>query len=118
MTYACGAGLNWVDATAGADVGDGDMRGYAGVLTCDVGCLGADLTTVDLVSRLALTARRAGCRLRLRRVSAELAALLQLVGLDDVLMGHGGAVLERGGQSEQREEPGVEERGDLGDPPG
>lgn len=93
------------------------MGRYDEVLTCDVGGLVADLATVDHVSRLALTARRDGCHLRLRRVSPELAALLHLAGLDAVLMAAPGVPLERGGQPEQREELGVEERGDLGDSP-
>ena len=109
MNSGRGPGLNWV--------GEGDVGSYAEVLTCDVGGLGADLTTVDLLARLAVTARRAGSRLQLRRVSPELACLLHLVGLDEVLMGVPPAPLDRGGQPEQREEPGVEERGDLGDPP-
>jgi hypothetical protein len=117
MNSGRGPGLNWVDGTAGADVGEGDVGSYAEVLTCDVGGLGADMRTVDLLSRLALAARRAGSRLQLRRVSPELASLLHLVGLDEVLMGVPPAALEGGGQPEQREEPGVEERGDLGDPP-
>ena len=117
MNSGRGPGLHWVDATAGADVGDADVGSYAEVLTCDVGGVDADLTTVDLLSRLALTARRAGGRLQLRRVSPELASLLHLVGLDEILMGANPAALERGGQAEQREELGVEERGDLGDPP-
>jgi STAS domain len=110
-------GLNWVDATAGVEAGEGDMGSYAEVLTCDVGGLRADLTTVDLLSRLALTARHAGGRLELRRVSPELACLLHLVGLDEILMGSPPAPLDRGGQPEQREQLGVEEGGDLGDPP-
>ena len=93
------------------------MGSYAEVLTCDVGGLDADRPTVDLLARLAGTARRAGSRLQLRRVSPDLACLLHLVGLDEVLMGVPPAPLDRGGQPEQREEPGVEERGDLGDPP-
>ena len=92
------------------------MRSYAEELTCDVGGLGADLTTVDLLSRLALTVRQAGGRLQLRRASPELASLLHLVGLDE-MMGSPPAPLDRGGQPEQREELGVEEGGDLGDPP-
>ncbi len=93
------------------------MGSYAEVLTCDVSGLGADLTTVDLLSRLALAARHAGGRLQLRRVSPELASLLHLVGLDEILMGVPPEPLDRGGQPEQREQLGVEERGDLGDPP-
>ncbi|MEU3598336.1 STAS domain-containing protein [Streptomyces sp. NPDC006798] len=41
----------------------------------------ADLTAVDAVARLHLTARRLGCELRLRDAPAELGALLHLVGL-------------------------------------
>ncbi|MEP6761771.1 MAG: hypothetical protein ABJA93_10465 [Sporichthyaceae bacterium] len=93
------------------------MSTYAGVLTCDAGGLVADLATVDLVSRLALTARQGGCRLWLRRVSPQLLELLLLAGLDDVLMRSPDAALERGGQPEECEELGVEERRDLGDPP-
>ena len=117
MNSGPGPGLYWVDVTAGADMGEGDMGSYAEVLTCDVGGLGADLTTVDLLSRLALATRRAGSRLQLRRVSPELASLLRLVGLDQVLLGVAPAPSERGRQPEQGEELGVEERGDLGDPP-
>jgi hypothetical protein len=106
-----------VEATAGANVGEGGLGRYDEVLTCDVGSLVADLATVDLVSRLALTARRDGCHVRLRRVSPELAALLHLAGLDAVLMTAPAAALERGGQPEEPEELGVEERGDLGDAP-
>jgi hypothetical protein len=117
MSSAHGGGLHKVEATTGVDVGEGSMGRYGEVLTCDVGGLVADLATVDLVSRLALTARRDGCHLRLCRVSPELAALLHLAGLDAVLMGALGGPLERGGQPEEREQLGVEERGDLGDPP-
>ena len=117
MSSGHGSGLYWVDATAGADVGEGDVGSYAEVLTCDVSGLGADLTTVDLLSRLSLTARRAGSRLQLRLVSPELASLLHLVGLDEILMGSPPAPLDRGGQPEQREELGVEEGGDLGNSP-
>jgi hypothetical protein len=117
MNFGSAAGLYWVDATAGADVGEGDVGSYAEVLTCDVGCLSPDLTTVELLSRVALAAHRAGGRLQLRRVSPELASLLHMVGLDELLMGVLPVPLDRGGQPEQREEPGVEERRDLGDPP-
>jgi hypothetical protein len=117
MSSGGGPGLYRVDATAGADVGEGDVGSYAEVLTCDVSGFGADLTTVDLLSRLALTARRSGSRLQLHRASPELASLLHLVGLDEILTGDAHARSERGGQPEQREELGVEERGDLGDPP-
>ncbi|NEC19193.1 STAS domain-containing protein, partial [Streptomyces parvus] len=44
-----------------------------------------DLTAVEAVARLGLVARRAGHTLRLRRVPPELRALLDLVGLADVV---------------------------------
>ena len=51
----------------------------------DARALHADLTTVDALARLQLAARRAGAELRLRQPSAELLALLALVGLDTAL---------------------------------
>ncbi|MET9373198.1 STAS domain-containing protein [Streptomyces sp. NPDC002992] len=53
---------------------------------CDVGGLAhADLAAVDALARLKLTAGRLGHRLRLRGAGAELRALLDLVGLADVV---------------------------------
>ncbi|MGW6590248.1 STAS domain-containing protein [Streptomyces sp. MCL20-2] len=53
---------------------------------CDVGgMIRPDLTAVEAVARLGLVARRAGHTLRLRRVPPELRALLDLVGLADVV---------------------------------
>ncbi|MDX2920438.1 MULTISPECIES: STAS domain-containing protein [Streptomyces] len=53
---------------------------------CDVGgVIRPDLTAVEAVARLGLVARRAGHTLRLRRVPPELRALLDLVGLADVV---------------------------------
>ncbi|MBM7056081.1 STAS domain-containing protein [Streptomyces durocortorensis] len=53
---------------------------------CDVGAvIRPDLTAVEAVARLGLVARRAGHTLRLRRVPPELRALLDLVGLADVV---------------------------------
>jgi hypothetical protein len=57
-----------------------------------------DLATVEAVARLHLHARRLGCAVRLRDLCPELAALLELVGLGEVV-----------GQPEDGEEPGVEE---------
>jgi ABC-type transporter Mla MlaB component len=53
---------------------------------CDVG--GAprpDAVTVDALARLALAARRRGCRVRLRNATPELHALTALMGLTEVL---------------------------------
>jgi ABC-type transporter Mla MlaB component len=44
-----------------------------------------DIGTVDLVTRLALTARRGGSRLIVRDAPAELRELLALAGLEDVV---------------------------------
>lgn len=53
-----------------------------GVVVCDVAGLGPPgLGAVDLLARLALTARRAGGRIRLRDPTPSLRALLDLVGL-------------------------------------
>lgn len=120
MSSGCGAGLPDVDSTEpivleligrvtpadvpllcaqlqsqvvtgiGADAGP-DTR--TGDVICDVGRLTvADLTTVNAVARLRLTARRLGRNVRLRNAGRELILLLDLVGLGDNL-GHDEPVL-------------------------
>ncbi|MFB8776919.1 STAS domain-containing protein [Streptomyces broussonetiae] len=81
----------------------------AGVVVCDVAGLGPPgLTTVDLLARLQLTAKRSGGHIRLRDPSPALRALLGLVGLR----------FEMEGQPEQREPPlGVQEAMEPGDAP-
>lgn len=54
---------------------------------CDVDGVGADATTVDALARLQLAVRRHGCRLRMRRASADLRQLVAFMGLEDVLPG-------------------------------
>lgn len=85
---------------------DGGGRGR--VVVCDVAGLGPPgLAAVNLLARLALTARRAGGRIRLRDPSPALCALLDLVGLR----------FETEGQPEQREPPPrVQEAVEPGDP--
>jgi hypothetical protein len=74
-------------------------------------CDAAELELVDALARLQLAARRRGLRLQLRVVPAELAELLELCGLGELLG------LESGRQPEHREEAGgVQEEGDAGDP--
>jgi ABC-type transporter Mla MlaB component len=81
-------------------------------LRCDVRALPADAAAVDALARLQLAAHRAGIRLRLCHASAELCCLLELMGLDSVLC------VEPERQPEERKERlGVEEEGELGDPP-
>ncbi|MEU9189989.1 STAS domain-containing protein [Streptomyces sp. NPDC048484] len=81
----------------------------ADVVVCDVAGLGPPgLTTVDVLARLELAARRAGGRIRLRDPDPALRALLALVGLP----------FEVEGQPEQWEPPlRVEEAVEPGDPP-
>jgi ABC-type transporter Mla MlaB component len=45
-----------------------------------------DMGVVDQLARLQLEARRLGCSIRLRNVCTELMELLELAGLDDVVV--------------------------------
>jgi len=54
------------------------------IVVCDVGAA-ADLTAVHALACLALTARKLGCEVRLRSPSRELAELIELCGLAEVL---------------------------------
>lgn len=74
--------------------------------------LDSSVAAVDHIARLRLCMRRGGYRLCLANVSDELREVIQLAGLADCLG------VEMQGQPEEREEPGgVEEEGDLADPP-
>jgi ABC-type transporter Mla MlaB component len=111
--------------TAPADVGELCERlrrqvegSPTDLILCDAGALvDPDLAAIDALARLQLTARRLGCRIRLRGACGELRDLLSLSGLDEVV-----SVSERlrpqpGRQAEEREPSlGVEEEGDPGDP--
>ena len=55
------------------------------VAHCDVATVTADAVAVDALARLQLVARRHGCRVRLRRASPDLLALVEFLGLGDVL---------------------------------
>jgi ABC-type transporter Mla MlaB component len=89
----------------------------ADVVDCDVSALAADLVAIEALARLGLTARRHGCRLRLRSASRRLEELVALCGLDEVLPCEPLAGRRRG-EPEEREQPlGVEERVDRDDPP-
>ena len=80
---------------------------------CDLGHLACvDLGTVNGLARAALNARRLGERLRVVNASTEVEELIELAGLDAVLLGRGRR------QPEQREEPlRVEEGGEPDDLP-
>ena len=57
-----------------------------GEVVCDVGALlRADVSAVDGLARLQLTAHRHGGRIVVQRPSAELRRLIELCGLDAVL---------------------------------
>jgi ABC-type transporter Mla MlaB component len=45
-----------------------------------------DMEIVDQLARLQLQARRLGCSIRVRRACAELRELIELSGLEDVLV--------------------------------
>jgi ABC-type transporter Mla MlaB component len=54
----------------------------AKLVVCDVRALvDPDATAVEALARLQLTARRLGCRIRLRHASSELRALIGFMGL-------------------------------------
>jgi hypothetical protein len=82
---------------------------------CDVGHLAnPDLRTVAALARAQLNARRQGTRLRFRNASPALRELIAFAGLEEVLP----LVGRLRGEAEEREEPvGVEEEGQLIDPP-
>lgn len=74
--------------------------------------LDSTVAAVDHIARLRLCMRRGGYRLCLANVSDGLREMIHLAGLADCLG------VEMQGQTEEREEPGgVEEEGDLADPP-
>jgi hypothetical protein len=65
-----------------------------------------DLAVVERLARWQLAARRLGCSIQLRGACAQLAGLLDLVGLGELVTG---LRLEMGGQAEGGEQRGVEE---------
>jgi hypothetical protein len=72
---------------------------------------------VDALAHLALGARRMGCRVQLRHAGPDLRALIDLVGLGEILPCADGSGVEAQRQPEQREEPRrVQEERDPADP--
>ena len=80
-------------------------------LACDVAAIeDPDMGTVDALARMALTARRLGRHVELRRARPDLRELLELAGL-------GRLAVEVSRKAEEREEPGgIEEEDDPADP--
>jgi ABC-type transporter Mla MlaB component len=97
--------------------GQADEAGDVSVVVCDVRALArADAVAVDALARLTLTAYRCGCRVVLRNASQELACLLALAGLTDVISGCADSPVHQLGQAEHGEQVGVEEVRDRDDP--
>lgn len=92
----------------------------AELVICDVGALvDPDAVMVDALTRLQLTARRLGRRIRLRDACGELQELLALMGLGDVLPLGAPSGHQPRRQAEEREQPrAVQEEADPGDPAG
>ncbi|MEU2154914.1 STAS domain-containing protein [Streptomyces sp. NPDC019396] len=66
---------------------DAEAWGGPGEAVCDAaGLTVADLTAVEAIVRLRLTARRLGWELRLCNAGPELIGLLELVGLGEALL--------------------------------
>jgi ABC-type transporter Mla MlaB component len=55
------------------------------VINCDVGGCAADAVAVEALARFQLGARRHGCQVRLRNAAPALVALVEFMGLRDVL---------------------------------
>jgi ABC-type transporter Mla MlaB component len=92
-------------------------RTRASEVICDVSAVAEpDGGVVEALSRMQLTARRLGGRIRLRYVCEELRELLELSGLSEVLPCEE-LPLEASRESEQGEEPGgVQEERDAAQP--
>lgn len=86
-------------------------HGTRQTVVCDVDSA-ADLSVVDALVRLQLTAARCQSRLQLRAVSTQVAGLLALTGLGAVI-----CELEAGGHAEAGEKGRVEEVMQVGDLP-
>jgi hypothetical protein len=81
-------------------------------IVVEAGALPADVSTIDALARLQLNARRIGQSILLRGAAADLLRLIDFAGLGEVLC------VEPVGQPEEREDAlGVEEEGQLLDPP-
>jgi ABC-type transporter Mla MlaB component len=70
-------------ARACARLAEGEHR----VLELEVSGVSADAVALDALARLALAARRHGCKIRLRGAGADLCSLIELSGLREVFRG-------------------------------
>jgi anti-anti-sigma regulatory factor len=84
----------------------------AGTVVLNCAQLDSSVAAVDHIARLRMCMGRGGYRLCLANVSDELRRVIELAGLAECLR------VEMQGQPEEREQlRGVEEEGDLADPP-
>jgi hypothetical protein len=60
-------------------------RADVDVVTCDVTGVAPNLTSLDALARLQLTARRLGGAIRLRGATPDITRLIDFVGCDEVL---------------------------------
>jgi STAS domain len=90
------------------------LEGGPAFVVCDLAPTAEpDLSVVDALARVLLTAQRSGRPVRVEHACSEFRGLLDLTGLTDLL----GLDRQAGREAEQREPPrGVEEEGDPGDP--
>jgi hypothetical protein len=92
--------------------------GDADLFVCLDALVAADVVAIELLARLQLVARRVGRRVLVGHGSAALQELLTFLGLDDVVPCRRGLSLHAGRQAKEREQAvGVEEGGELDDPP-
>jgi hypothetical protein len=85
---------------------------FPGRIVVDVGALAPDAATLDALTRLQLASRRLGLDTRVRCAPRELLELIAFAGLAGVLR------FEAQREAEEREERlGVQEEGELDDPP-
>ena len=68
-----------------------------------------DLAIVDTLARLQLYAHRVDCRIEVRDACPELAGLLDLVGLAELLGSRSGLRIEVVGEAEGSEQTGIKE---------
>ena len=83
-----------------------------------VGVQDAGLPMVDALARLQLAAKRTGALIQVVGAPHELAGILELAGLCDVLQFSLSSGVEVSRQAEVGEQPRVQEVVDVGDPPG
>lgn len=79
--------MSGTSADAAVDAAEQRIRDGARFVRCDLGSVViADLDLVDRLARLRLDARRRRCRLEISTADEDVVRLLELAGLDDVVL--------------------------------